>query len=138
MIEGFVLPDWARSMKKLVNAMGGSAFQTLHDFKQWEGPAVFTSQGYEQEVNMIGHYGSGKQIDSLSVFAETVVQDKVACFVRQHQGTACTKGDEERHVKFVKVGEGGDDIGTSVAWAFLFYLLPSPTSPLCRFLVSDG
>jgi hypothetical protein len=31
-IEGFVLPDWGGSMKKLVDAMGGGAFQTLHDF----------------------------------------------------------------------------------------------------------
>ena len=69
-------------MKKLVNAMGGSAFQALHDFNQWEGPAVFISQGCEQEVNMVGHDDSGKQIDPLFIFPQTVVQDDVACFAR--------------------------------------------------------
>jgi hypothetical protein len=83
--------------------MGGGAFQALHNFNQWEGPAVFISQGCEQEVDMVGHCDSGKQINSPSALSHTVVQDETACFARQDQWTGCTKGHEEGHVKFVKV-----------------------------------
>jgi hypothetical protein len=66
---------------------------------------------------MVGHYDSGKQMDSFSVLPQTVVQDKIARLVRQDQRAACTKCYEERCVKFVKVGK---------AAAILIFLLDGP------------
>jgi hypothetical protein len=42
---------------------------------------VFISQSRKQQVDMIGHYDCGKQVDSYSALPQTVVQDNIACFL---------------------------------------------------------
>jgi hypothetical protein len=45
-----------------------------------ERPTVFISQSRKQQVDMIGHYDCGKQVDSYSALPQTVIQDDIACF----------------------------------------------------------
>ena len=110
-----LLATLARAVKKFVDAVCGSALQTLHDFKQRERPAGFTLQCCQQEVDVIGHHHRGEQIDSFPVLSENMFQNKVACFIGQDERTACTEGYEQRRVDSGS-GAGGGDIGT---WEFL-------------------
>jgi hypothetical protein len=105
MVKRLLLPNRPLVMKKLVDAMGCSTLEALHDLRQTKGPAILVFQRREKQMNMVGHDHGSNQIDSSSMFPPTVLHHQVASLCRQDQGTTSPKGEEKRGVWFLQMRE---------------------------------
>jgi hypothetical protein len=75
-----------------------------------ERPTVFIWQRRKQQVDMIGHYDCGKQVDSYCALPQTVIQDDIACFLGWDQRAAGAESNEQRCVGFLPVREAATTI----------------------------